>query len=298
MTRMLEKVVAATAHSGLEWPLFSEGQQLRDSDLTLGVTYTRDLSRLLFRSFFGCGVVCGLRVSLAAGECGKLIVSIEPGLALDCLGDPVHVASRATVSLNAICAADTETKAYVVLRRRSQSCKPRESAGCCGGEAHRADTRVSDAYEINVVETLKAGACGCITAKDGEAKASGAAAPAAVKDEAAAIAGKAEAKAEATEHEAVAKSGKDPAAPALAAAPAPEPGCLCADPALPCLKAHYDGDCSCCGCCSEWIILAALIRNTGEADPSKQWSVSHGVRRFIRPVLMRDPEARAPDAKT
>jgi hypothetical protein len=40
-------------------PTYSPGLLLEDDDLTAGVSYTRGLTQLLFRSLFGCGVICG-----------------------------------------------------------------------------------------------------------------------------------------------------------------------------------------------------------------------------------------------
>ena len=51
-----------TGSSTLVRPRFSPGLLLRDDDLKVGVDYTRELSRLMFRSLFGCGVICGLKV--------------------------------------------------------------------------------------------------------------------------------------------------------------------------------------------------------------------------------------------
>ena len=71
-----------------------------------------------------------------------------------------------------------------------------------------------------------------------------------------------------------------------------ETTCKCVDPELPCYKDHYDGKCSCecqdCdgGCC-DCVLLARLDR----PDLAKpDWIADHRVRRFVRPVLMRDPQ--------
>jgi len=78
-------------------PRYSPGLILEDSDLTAAVDYTRDLSRLLFRSLFGCGVVCGLRVSVDFES--DLEVTVAPGLALDGCGDPVQLVEPVTIRL-------------------------------------------------------------------------------------------------------------------------------------------------------------------------------------------------------
>jgi len=87
-----EKKISKTSVGVLERPRYSPGLILEDSDLTAAVDYTRALNRLLFRSLFGCGVVCGLTVSIGT-DCG-LQVTVAPGLALDGCGDPLHLAGR------------------------------------------------------------------------------------------------------------------------------------------------------------------------------------------------------------
>jgi hypothetical protein len=80
---------SATAVGLIERPLYAPGLILEDSDLTAAVDYTRSLSRLLFRSLFGCGVICGLTVKVEE-DCG-LKVEVAPGLALDGCGDPIQL---------------------------------------------------------------------------------------------------------------------------------------------------------------------------------------------------------------
>ena len=86
--------------STLVRPRFSTGLLLRDDDLTVGVDYTRELSRLLFQSLFGCGVVCGLRVSVTL-ECGKLLVTVPwlDGLVISWFVCASTVASNVTVTV-------------------------------------------------------------------------------------------------------------------------------------------------------------------------------------------------------
>ncbi|MDB5693688.1 MAG: hypothetical protein JWO81_2751 [Alphaproteobacteria bacterium] len=98
----------------LERPLYAPGLILEDSDLTAGVDYTRSLSRLLFRSLFGCGVICGLTVRVEE-ECG-LQVTVAPGLALDGCGDPIQLPRPETLKLD---------KRYGVIGKPEQQEPPR-----------------------------------------------------------------------------------------------------------------------------------------------------------------------------
>ncbi|MEI9852768.1 MAG: hypothetical protein WDN24_20060 [Sphingomonas sp.] len=68
--------LATTVIGQIERPLYAPGLILQDSDLTAAVDYTRELNRLLFRTLFGCGVICGLRVGIRE-DCG-LTVTIAP----------------------------------------------------------------------------------------------------------------------------------------------------------------------------------------------------------------------------
>jgi len=66
--------------------------------------------------------------------------------------------------------------------------------------------------------------------------------------------------------------------------------CLCAKK-LPCHEAHYEGVCGCtCGECSGCDCKCILLAHLKPDQTSKIWKADHSVRRFIRPVLMRDPQ--------
>jgi hypothetical protein len=77
-------------------------------------------------------------------------------------------------------------------------------------------------------------------------------------------------------------------------APDDESKCNCVDPDHPCYKAHYDGECGChCDDCADGdckcVLLARLDLGSEGDDEGPTWIVDHRVRRFVRPVLMRDP---------
>src|SRR5882724_9908975 len=88
--------------SDLGFPLFSPGQMLQHDDLTALADYTRQMTRLMLRSLFGCGVVCGLCVK-ALHACNKLTVTIDPGVALSCCGDPVQVLKPVCITVDPDC---------------------------------------------------------------------------------------------------------------------------------------------------------------------------------------------------
>jgi len=76
--------------------------------------------------------------------------------------------------------------------------------------------------------------------------------------------------------------------------------CQCVSPESECYKKHYEGECECdcgkepkcdCSCECKCVLLAKV---TASDDPEKPWFADHRVRRFVRPVLMRDKTAVAP----
>lgn len=264
--------------SSLIRPHFTEGLLLQDDDLTQGVTYTRALSRLMFRTLFGCGVLCGLKVSPPTlDKCGNLTVGVAKGVALDCVGDPVEVPAPQTLIID--CKAEIEDRLWVGLRKIEKCCAPR-TAICSPDEDEPASvcTRERDGYEIAVFAERPKCACDCPSLVQ-----TGQSTPAAAP--AAAVPAKEAAKASTSP----AKKGEK-----LKPADAKDEGtehCLCATREDDCYKKHYDGECACDCCECEWIILAAawLTKEKIDGKEVDVWKVTHSVRRFVRPVLMRDP---------
>lgn len=242
---------------------FGPGMLLQHEDLQLLNTYTRDLSRLLFRSFFGCGVVCGLQVS-AAGECGGLKVTVSPGLALDCAGTPVHVPDLVTFPINKKCEElDADDVLWVVLCSATKHCAPRNSM--CASDDDNATsvcTRERDMFELHVLLNRPPCACGCKGRDDTNGSGAYDTPTVAAVDAKGQLTG-------ATD-------------------------CWCVDPnTADCYKAHYTGECGCtCGdgkdCDCDCILLARLSLKDSPDGREKVWQTDHSVRRFIRPVLMRD----------
>jgi hypothetical protein len=258
--------------SRLMWPHFSPGLLLQDEDLTLGVEYTRELSRLMFRTLFGCGVMCGLVIE-PKEKCCKLHIFVDKGVALDCRGDPVYVPERQDITIDP-CDTDLPDKLWVVLRRFDKCCAPRTPV-CSPDDDEMAAvcTKVRDGYEIRVLAERPECSCGCHEDKEKpEGTAHGHGQPTGQVEQASTTSGAAAKQDQGT----YTKAGEKPANP-----------CKCADPAQDCYEKHYAGEC--CDCCDcEWIVLA-VVSDKGTAE-KHDWHADHSVRRFVRPVLMRDPQ--------
>jgi hypothetical protein len=300
-------------------PRFEPGALLLDEDLTAIVDHTRGLSRLLFRSLFGCGVVCGFRVT-AQVECGNLIVGVAPGVALDCHGDPIEMCGQQTLGMP--CAERLPDRLWVMVRRaaREHTCAPRDVACPSDDSGAYKPTRAKDCFELTLTKDEPTHECGCpkppgtagtYARPAATADASSATEPAAMRLANTA----APATATATVNPVVIpriNTGATSAAsgPAVSTTPPATNGGATVTPPgevkgntelLPppdweCHIPHYCGVCS-CGCCDScgdgWVVLACVSTKAnpkpGATGPANDRDVDYKVRRFIRPVLAADP---------
>ncbi|MER9247609.1 hypothetical protein [Mesorhizobium sp. M0590] len=146
----MKELLLVKGTSSLARPTYSPGQLLEDEDLTAAVDYTRDLTRLLFRSLFGCGVICGLQVKggpTCKGQ--KLSVQITHGLGLDCGGNPIEVPKDLTLEFDPGC-DPFPTSVWVVACHTCQPCRSRETACSHDDDATCVKTRRQDGYKIKL----------------------------------------------------------------------------------------------------------------------------------------------------
>lgn len=162
------KLLSASGKTQLIRPRYSAGLMLQDDDLTQAVDYARDLNRLMFRSLLGCGVVCGLKVTLhKQGSCKS--IHISSGLALNACGDPIHVATDQFIPLVSDCGNTIADTLWVVIRRTDHFCMPRDVA--CSPDEDAGDTvytRLRHGFEILLEKgaTARTDACGCSKPED------------------------------------------------------------------------------------------------------------------------------------
>jgi len=241
-----QSLVLAKGPSTLARAKFGPGMLLQHDDLEQLNVYTRELNRLMFRSLFGCGVVCGLVVG-AKVECGKVTVTVGCGLALDCQGDPIYVPQPQSLVLDEECDPDIPTPLWAVLCGTEKCCAPRTSL-CASDEDESPSvcTRERDYFEIRIVRTRPRCTCSCPE-----------------------------------------PDSKDSTQAFL------DSKCKCANPEHKCYLDHYAGKCGCdcedCANCDCDCVLLARLDKSGDPE-HPVWTPDHRVRRFVRPVLMRDPQ--------
>ncbi len=151
-----------TGKSSLIRPSFSPGLLLQDDDLTQVVDYARDMTRLLFRSMLGCGVLCGFEVKGAIDECGNLKIDIDQGVALDCRGDILELPAKQAIEIDPECCTELPSPIWVVIGHQNQPCAPRDvTCSPQENESGSTYTRIREGYEIRVLASAPDGACGC-----------------------------------------------------------------------------------------------------------------------------------------
>ena len=161
--------LSQTVTAVLERPRFSPGLILEDGDLTAAVDYAREFNRLLFRNLFGCGVVCGLIVTVSE-RCG-LTVTVNAGLALDGCGDPIQLPKPAVIMINDNMAEEWKRQSakqqfWVILCGKEKYCRPR-SIVCESDEFDGVaqPTPIRALSEVSTIQTKEGElpcVCGCL----------------------------------------------------------------------------------------------------------------------------------------
>jgi hypothetical protein len=156
--------------STLERPTYSPGLLLEDEDLTAGVEYTRNLSRLLFRSLFGCGVICGLKLE-AITDCGGkiLVIKVGKGVALDGEGNAIELPKDVMVRYDPGC-DPFATHLWVAVCHTTIDCRPRDADCAWDEDGKTVKTRVREGYKVKVFtgDTPPEDVCICGGGKAGD----------------------------------------------------------------------------------------------------------------------------------
>jgi hypothetical protein len=270
-TRRCPEILAAECGSGsIVRPRYSQGILLTDDDLKAAVDYTGNLTRLLFRHLLGCGVVCGLEVTVDNEKVKRrcLVVTVGSGLAIDCQGNPIELKAPQSLSYAPDCDNDLPAEAWVVLCGTERRCAPRELA-CPPEDAGdtTVSTRIVSGWKLQLLPQRPEHACPPPTVSPPSPAATtgtggGTTSPAGGSG-------------------VQLTSGATTTLPS-SQQPSPSDGYY---------KAHAEGRCSSCDGCGCGLLLA---RVAPDPDGAGSWAVHHGVRRFIRPVLLSDPKLPAP----
>ncbi len=144
--------------TSLQQVRFNDGMIVTAEDLQEATSYPLDVFRTLIRAFFGCGIVCGLKVerSQAAGE--SWFVQIQPGVALDCHGHPIELCKPVKFDLNEAYICDSKPECVcIAIRRFTTGVSPRPNPSCSeekGGQAYDC-TRIREQVMIKVFDPVE-----------------------------------------------------------------------------------------------------------------------------------------------
>lgn len=174
---------------------FTDGMLVTAADLRAATQYPLSVIQVLVRSYFGCGIVCGLDVSNPNERTGRVdnpdcppengfIVEIAPGVSLGCDGFPVEICGKVKLDLSPDpcgCPVEGAQTRWIAIRRVTSAepsgggcgCGSGSGCGCgaSGGSSGQQCTRVRDHVLIQAFDTIPAGACMLppvkpVTAKD------------------------------------------------------------------------------------------------------------------------------------
>ena len=151
----MNKPMIAEGRSTLVKPKFGPGMLLQHEDLELQSTHTQELNRLMLRSLFGCGVVCGLTVTVNET---RSEVTVEAGVAIDSNGDPIEVPDREVIDVSGDC---QENEQWVVLSGATKLCVPRTTTCASDDEPTSHATREICVYEIRLETNRPERICQC-----------------------------------------------------------------------------------------------------------------------------------------
>jgi hypothetical protein len=269
--------------SSLQRPRFASGLLLEDEDLTAAVTYTREVMRLMLRSLFGCGVVCGLKVKAELICRGSVLkFTVTEGVALDCAGDLIHVPKESSWEFDPDC-EPFDKQIYVTLCYVESSCRPRDISCSPDDDGQVVPTRIQEGWEVKLSSTPPVCACSCLTPPP--------------ESTAAADCGCGGGSVAAREERRRADALASAPAPARASTRAATPVVGGEAPSAEtkhcaCYEDHNKGVCECgrgCACVLIGVIDTAPVNSTGAAaDPAEPLplTVDCSMRRLNRPVLV------------
>ena len=155
MTTAKQKYRSITGDSSLVLPATAPACCWRTTTSPRPSRTTQSMIRLLFRSLFGCGVICGLDVKAEVSCNGTRVdATIGRGVALDCMGNPIEVTKSTQIAYNCVCDPVPEWL-WVVLCYRESCCRPKDVSCTADDDGQIVQTRVKEGYEVRLYSTSR-----------------------------------------------------------------------------------------------------------------------------------------------
>jgi hypothetical protein len=155
------KLPEKTKATPIEMVKFRDGMIVTAEDLEAAMRYPVSIFQTLVRSYFGCGVVCGLdlKPDPKAGDRDPktnafptFVVCVGRGVALDCLGFPLELCGPVKIDLTpdpCRCEPPPE-EVCIAIRRITSDEAPRDACACDADDPRFQCSRVRDHVLIKV----------------------------------------------------------------------------------------------------------------------------------------------------
>ncbi len=144
--------------TSLQQVSFNDGMIVTAEDLQDATSYPLGVFKTLIRAFFGCGIVCGLKVDHSpVDEKGQSwCIEVKPGVALDCYGHPIELCRTVKLNLDEayLCDPNPPECVYIAIRRYTTEESPRPNPSCSeekGGQEYDC-TRIREQVMIKVFD--------------------------------------------------------------------------------------------------------------------------------------------------
>ena len=149
------KLPETTVPASVQKVRYTDGMLVTAEDLDVAMRYPVDVFRVLARSFFGCGIVCGLEMKIASeNDPGNYLVKISKGVALDCYGNPIELCQDITLDLSPEpCHDNTQLEKLCIAVRLTDSLEqPRPQDECTpnASSGNYQCTRIREQIQIKV----------------------------------------------------------------------------------------------------------------------------------------------------
>ena len=141
---------------------FTDGMIVTADDLDTAMHYPTALLKTVLRSYFGCGVVCGLRLEKdpRAGDGDTYVLCVGAGVAFDCHGYPVELCGGIKLDLTPDpCVVDETPELYIAIRRATVDEAPHDPCTCDTHDPRFQCSRIRDVVVVKAFAEIDATFC-------------------------------------------------------------------------------------------------------------------------------------------
>lgn len=147
---------------------FRDGMIVTAEDLEAAMLYPSSMLHIVLRSYFGCGIVCGLdlKPDPKAGGASTFVVCLSKGVAFDCNGYPLELCGPVKLDLSpdACSCEDPPEEVCIAIRRVTSDEAPHDGCSCSTDDPRFQCSRVRDHVMVKAFlpdELVELNSCLC-----------------------------------------------------------------------------------------------------------------------------------------